>query len=535
MNLTELIIAESRERGLQHFFGIPGGGSPLDVMDAGRRYGVDFISVAHESSAAIMAAYYGAMKGTAGLALAVKGVGAGNLVGGVTNAYFERLPLLCICESPSTDAVNIELVQHCDHQKLFGAVIKHYDTLGENDQITTIKQAVSLAVEGRPGPVLLDLPSDLGQMDCGESIYLQNSAITSSSVHFDIRTAKDMIATAKRPVILAGADVIRENATNHLKTLVENIQAAVLVTMDARGVFSEDQDRWAGVFKGTFGPNIIETEILKEADLVLLIGVDAMMSHLPWKINVPTVEFVARSEYSTLSKPNVRVNGNLKSVIESANGHTTNGFSVKKIQEIRQKISHNFKRPTQTRFAIQDIIETTREILPIDGALISETGAFIAALEHFWRVKEPQTYCGTSGGRSMGLTIPATLGAKLAKPDLPIIGLGGDGSLLMRLGELEVFARTGIAVPLVIVNDQSLGTMKWRQKNRDMTDYGLDFYPVDLAMLAKSCGLNGVTVNTPEEFRRELRLAMNSDKSTLIDARVDPVEYQKGFGKASGV
>ena len=126
-------------------------------------------------------------------------------------------------------------------------------------------------------------------------------------------------------------------------------------------------------------------------------------------------------------------------------------------------------------------------------------------------------------------------GAKLAKPDLPMIGLGGDGSLLMRLGELEVFARTGIAVPLVIVNDQSLGTMKWRQKNRDMTDYGLDFYPVDLAMLAKSCGLNGVTVNTPEEFRRELRLAMNSDKSTLIDARVDPVEYQKGFGKASGV
>src|SRR3990172_6628535 len=98
LSLAELIISEARERGLRHFFGIPGGGSPLDMLDAGRRFGVDFVNINHESSAAIAAAYYGLMKNTAGLVLAIKGVGISNLVGGIADAYFERLPLVAVCE-----------------------------------------------------------------------------------------------------------------------------------------------------------------------------------------------------------------------------------------------------------------------------------------------------------------------------------------------------------------------------------------------------------------------------------------------------
>src|SRR5436305_4672080 len=99
MNIAELIMTEARSRGLKHFFGIPGGGSPLDLIEAGRQQHVQFVSVAHESTAAIVAGAYGWLKNTAGLALAVKGVGAGNLAGGAVNAYFERLPVVCLCES----------------------------------------------------------------------------------------------------------------------------------------------------------------------------------------------------------------------------------------------------------------------------------------------------------------------------------------------------------------------------------------------------------------------------------------------------
>ncbi|MCZ6677078.1 MAG: thiamine pyrophosphate-dependent enzyme, partial [Candidatus Poribacteria bacterium] len=156
-------------------------------------------------------------------------------------------------------------------------------------------------------------------------------------------------------------------------------------------------------------------------------------------------------------------------------------------------------------------------------------------LEHLWPVEKFGTYRGTAGGRTMGLTLPAVLGAKLVKPGVPMVGIGADGSLLMRLGELEVFARTGVAVPLVIINDQALGTMKSRQKSRGMPEYGLDLQPVDFAGIAAACGVKGITVETPEQFEDELKLAMQADRTTLIDARVDPLAYQDSFGPTIGV
>ena len=141
MKLAELIITEARGRGLKHFFGLPGGGSPLDMMEAGRQLDVSFVSVAHESSAAIMAAYYGLMKNTAGLALSVKGIGAGNLAGGAANAYFERAPVVCLCESSPMHVVQKEMVQHCDHAQLFGAAVKYQDTLTAAEAATSVQEA----------------------------------------------------------------------------------------------------------------------------------------------------------------------------------------------------------------------------------------------------------------------------------------------------------------------------------------------------------------------------------------------------------
>ena len=105
----------------------------------------------------------------------------------------------------------------------------------------------------------------------------------------------------------------------------------------------------------------------------------------------------------------------------------------------------------------------------------------------------------------------------------------------MRLGELEVFARTGVSVPLVIINDQALGTMKARQKSRAMPDYALDLQTVDFASVARACGLRGVTVEAPEQFEQAFDEAMSADRTTLIDARVDPQAYQDSFGPMIGV
>jgi acetolactate synthase I/II/III large subunit len=535
MQLAELIITDAAERGLRHFFGLPGSGSPMDMMDAGRRLGVEFITVAHESSAAIMAAYNGMMRGTAGLALAIKGVGAGNLAAGAVNAYFERMPVVCVCESSPGNVQQREMIQHCDHRGLFGAVAKYQTDLASPTGPETLRAAVEAATEGRPGPVLLNMPSDVGRAECGPPLPVRNAAPTASPNEDQLAAAEVLLRRTRRPLVIAGADVVRAGATDELRQFVEAVGAAVLVTLDARGVIHEKHPRWAGAFVGIFTPNLIETEILNQTDLVILVGVDPMMSHTPWSNPLPTCELVLRPDYETLSPhPTARVDGDLRVTLRRL-ANPQRGFSEDEISRICSQILVQFKRPTGVPLTAQDIIEITRGVLPEEGVLFSETGVLVNMLERLWPVSRPGTYFGTSGGRTMGLTVPAILGAKLARPDVPMIGLGCDGSLLMRLGELEGFARTGVTVPLVIVNDHALGTIKSRQRSRGMAEYKLDLYPIDLAAVARACGLYGVTVRTPEALQQALTVAMVADRTTLIDAQVEPRAYQDSFGPTIGV
>ena len=528
-------MAEAREQGLRHFFGLPGGGVPLEMIDAGHRAGIDFVSVAHESSAAIMAGYYGLMKGTAGLALAIRGVGAGNLAGGIVNAFFERLPLIAVCEVNPASWGNWTGVQHCDQNSLFAGIAKLQADLGASNVEALMRDAFRVAAEGRPGPVVLSFPSDAEAIADRKYVPASGSPRQPQPAG-DLQAARDFLARCSRPVVIAGGDIIRGHAIRELRDLVEAVGAAVLVTMEARGVFPESHPRWAGVLVGMFNQNVIETRVLDQADGVLIAGVDAAMTHGPWKHAIPCCELTAWGGYRSLHpSPAVRVSGDLKSMLRSLTPFMRPGFAESDVRQLRENILRFFRRPPGARFAAHDVIEITRRLLPADGILFSETGAYISLLEHLWLVDKPGTYFGTSGGRTMGLTLPAAIGARLADLATPMVGIGGDGSLLMRMGELETMARTGAAFPLVVINDQALGTIKWRQKSRGFANHGLDLHPVDFVAVAAACGLHGVMAQTPEEFESALGAALRSGRATLIDARVDPEAYQDGFGSTIGL
>jgi acetolactate synthase-1/2/3 large subunit len=527
-------MAVARDKGLEHFFGIPGGGSPLELIEAGRQCRVAFVNMSHESSAAIAAAAYGKVRNTAGLAMSIRGVGAANLAGGVANASFERLPLVGICEAPPVSSQPTESVQQCHQQQLFSGVARYQRTLDKEHALQMIQDAFAQAVLDRPIPSVLHLPAGLGEVDDCPSKSFSAASNSPSPDNAKLRDLKEFITKHPRLAVLAGADVVRSSAAPELKALIESLGAVVLVTMDARGVFPESHSRWAGVFLGLFNPNVIESRVFQKVDGVILVGVDAMMTHAPWRLDIHTSEIAASPEYSSMTNPAARVNGDLKVILKALVDEPRPGVPEAEVCTLREGILQYFKRPSGARLAAQDVIEITRELLPADGLLLSETGAFVCMLEHLWPVEKPGTFLGTSGGRTMGLMIPAALGAALADHKRAMVGLGADGSLLMRLGELEVFARAAIAVPLVIINDQALGTMKARQKSRGFPDYGLDFHSVDFAAIARAFGLQGVTVETPEAFRRALAEAMKSKSTTLIEARVDREAYQNSFSPTIG-
>ncbi len=538
MQLSELIVREARERGLNHYFGIPGSGLPLDIMDWGRRLDLDFVTVAHESSAAIMAAYNGLMRETAGLALAVRGVGAGNLVGGAVNAYFERVPVVCCCERSPLSTGHLELVCHCSHEGLFSPVVMSKQTVGLDTAREDLRTAFFQACNGRPGPVLLDVPADLATGSvAGPALDPPEVPPAILPDESQLRVLKELLSESGRPVILAGQDVIRAGACDALRSLVEAVGAAVLVQMDAHGVFPESHPLWAGTFVGHQIPNTVEGELAPQADLALLVGCDSIASDKKWDSAAPACELVQRAEYESLAaRPRLRIDGDLTvSLRRLLPPSPRPGFPPADVEKTRERVLRHFRRPGSARLAAQDIIEITRTQMPSDGLLVSETGIFILMLHHLYPVDRPGSHLCTAGGRTMGLMLPAILGAKLARPDRPMIGIGADGSTLMRLGELEVFARTGVRVPLVILNDHALGTMKSRQQSRGMEDYGLDLHPIDLAAVARASGLAGVVVRSPEEYERELRKALVADTTTLIDARVNPQSYQDSFAATIGI
>ena len=542
MTIPEAIIEAAWNRGVRHCFGVPGSGALMDLIDAGRRRGVEFVSTANEASAAIAAAYYGHLRGSAGLALAIKGPGAGNLVGGAVNAYFERKPVVCVTEALPEAILPAEMGQRIDQPGLFQQAAKQAARLVPGAAAASIDAAFDTAAAGRPGPVLLDLPGDLGAAPAGDlpgSVAAAGGGAPVAAEPRALAAAAAAVGKMRRPVIIAGGDLLRAGAGAELERLAERIGAAVLAAIDARGVLAEDHPRFAGVFACLPPPAVLANRVLAEADGVILAGVDPLAAEAPWQAPLPTVELAADRACQTLSLvPRARVDGPLGATLEAlaaaAEERADGGYPVAAIRRLRDAAAGRFARPADARFAVQDIIAGIRGALPRDGLLFSESAAFVLMLEYLWPVYRPDTFFGSAGGRTMGLMLPAILGAKLARPQSVMIGLGGDGSALMRLGELEAFARTGVAVPLVIVNDHAYGTIRARQRARGFPAYALDLQPVDYAQVARACGLQGVTVSHPDQFQAALQRALGAATATLIDARVDPEPYWAGFVPTTG-
>ena len=541
MNLSELFMKIAKEMKNDHFFGIPGSGVPLDLMDSGKNIDLHFINVAHESTAAIAAGTYGLIKESAGLCLGVKGVGAGNLAGGAANAYFERMPVVCVCETTPNYSYENEMVQHADHKGLMKSVTKSMLTLSKDNPSQLIRDAFNTSIDGMPGPVLIDFPSDMGLIEAEDTKYNQTEKTIKSPGRYDSEIIKtiSLINNSKKPMILIGDGVRKDKAMTQVVNFAEKIGAGVLSTMKARGVFPENHERWVGVSTAYGEGNNSRPNILTSgSDLIILIGADQMMTHVPWpKGEINSVEIISSQESKTLSSdPKEICKGNIREIVQMLmDSKEKTGWKIDEINQIYKNTDSRFSRPDNAIFTVQDIIEISKEILPKDGLLFTETGAFIALLENTWKFDDPLKYFGTSGGRTMGLMIPSYIGGSLAtNNEIPLIGIGADGSTLMRLGEFETIKRSNLKWPIIIINDAALGTMKYRQGFRGYDDYGLDLEMVDFAGVAKSCGLNGETANNPEDFRKVLRTSFNSEVTTVIDARIDARIYQDNFGGTIG-
>ena len=282
MTVERKVAAALKRNGVPYVFGIPGGGSSIDLIEACRGEGVPFVLVQHETSAALMAVVCGELTGSCGVSISIMATGAVNLAGGAAYAHLERHPLLCITECYGPQQAPMMSLQKVDHAQAFAAYCKDSVTLGAGEPGRQIDEAIRLALTERPGPVHIDFPLAVGPSGVSYTDAGRGEPAL-STIDGDLDAIADSVNGAERPILIAGPVVLRQHAGKNLLRLAEKLQMAVMVTSKARGVIPEDHPLYAGVMSGVYTVGTLEERIVARSDAIVAVGLDRMELLSPWR------------------------------------------------------------------------------------------------------------------------------------------------------------------------------------------------------------------------------------------------------------
>ena len=521
------VAAALKRNGVPYVFGMPGGGSSIDLIEACRGEGIPFVLVQHETSAALMAVVCGELTGSCGVSISIMATGAVNLAGGAAYAYLERHPLLCMTECYGPEQAPLMSLQKVDHAEAFAAYCKDSVTLGDREPGRQVDEAIGLALTERPGPVHIDFPLDVGA-DGASYTNAGSGEPALSAIEGDLDAIAAAVDRAARPILIAGPVVLRQHAGEDLIRLAEKLQMAVMVTSKARGVVPEDHPLYAGVMSGVYLDHTLEGRIMSRSDVVLAVGLDRMELLSPWrhKQTLLALDAIQVPREETVGEPTLTAAGPLPELLDSLTGRVQarrtwdaseiRGFWHAALGELGAR---------RTDLNAASVLSHARQAAPRDAILTTEAGVYGRVNLYAWKVYEPGTYFDSSGANTMGFSIPAALASSLVRPEQKTICLVGDAGFLMRVAELETAARLNLAPVIIIFDDGTLGMIRIKQQSKQYAREGVDLAQTDFVRLAESFGGVGREVRTLEEFDRAFRSALESDRLNVIDVRVDPDVY----------
>ena len=517
-----------RRGGVPYVFGIPGGGSAIDLIEACRRVDIPFVLVQHETTAAMSAIVAGELTGSCGVCMSIMGPGAANLVGGASFGLWERHAILSLTESyPTVQAPGMSL-QRMDHSQMFLSFSKASEVLSSDQTGEQAGRLMKLALSERPGPVHLDIPNDLLTRQAGpEALPYATPPGEACEVVGNLDAVADAIDNAVKPALVVGPAVVRAGAGDELRALAERIGAAVVTTSKARGVISEDHPLAAGIVTGVYGETTFEGRIIGRSDLVVAIGLDRMELLSPWDYSQPLICLDAVDPSADqVGNPAHTVYGRLKDILGRLGGavRQAEAWSAEELSEFRAYARSALLADSE-ELNSATLLDHAQRLAPTDTTLVTETGIYNAVNLFTWSVSAPDLYFGSSGANTMGFSIPAALASSLVRLDRKTVALVGDGGFLMKASELETLAREKLAPIIIVFNDRSLGLIRIKQAAKGYRRDAVDLAPVDFARLAQSFGGRGERVGTLEAFDAAFKSALDDDRFTVIDARLDPDVY----------
>ncbi|MEM2740349.1 MAG: thiamine pyrophosphate-binding protein [Candidatus Bathyarchaeia archaeon] len=551
MKIVEVIVKTLEKLGVEYIFGIPGS-QTCPFYDALYSSSIKHILVRHEQSAAYMADAYAKITGKPGVCDGTGGPGATNLITGVATSWTDRTPILVFTGQQPSSELGRGAFQELDHNAIFAPITKMSIRLSSSMDISSVvRKAYRVSMEGRPGPVHIDMPLDVQITDLPiEDLELHGTTMVDvEKPVFDVeavRRATALLASSYKPLIIVGGGVHYSGvgAWNEVKALAEYMGIPVATTFNGRGSFPEDHPLSAG----RMGVNAASytDEMLSSADTILAVGCRfAALSTRRWSnLNPEAILIHVDIDPSVIGlnyKASIAIVGDAKSILRCMLEETLKlddtGASRRRdwlrfLEEARERWKQSiwFSRIYSDDIPLkpQRVCYEIRRILDRSTIFTLDAGNNKLWASTFLEIYEPRTWIQSGCFGPMGYALPAALSCKLMKPERIVAAICGDGGFYMSLHELATSIQEDIPVIVCIFNDGALGTIKHRQ----MIAYGGRFISVDLvnpsfARIAEAFGCYGLEVETPIQLREALEEGLKANRAgetVVLDIRVDGLE-----------
>ena len=537
---AKALMKALEKEGVKEVFGLPGGAN-LPMYDELSKSNIRHILARHEQSAAHMADGFGRVSRKAGVCFATSGPGATNILTGLATANADSAPMVAVTGQVPVAMIGRDAFQESDIIGMSNPCVKYAFQPRTPEEIPeVVKKGFYIAESGRPGPVLLDIPKDVQQneaeMTFPDTIKMRGYHPWTDPDIVNVERAIEMLLSADKPIILAGGGVIISSAFAELQAIAEMLMIPVVTTFKGKGAFPENHALSLGPI-GMHG-HAEANKLMTEADCVLATGTRfsdrsvGTFEEFEKRLKIIHMD-VDPAEIGKNQTTQVAVVGDIKASLrimikllqQKAIKKSDDNKWLKHVNETKDYWRENLKiHPGEMSAA--KILRKLREVLPHEAICTTEVGQHQMWASLFFDVIQPGTFFSSTGLGTMGWGFPASIGAKVARPDVPVVDIAGDGSFNMTENSLATCITEDIPVIVFLINNYSLGMVaQWQRTFYDRRMIGVDQKDCpDYIKIAESYGAQGIRAQSLDELEKAIKVGLKSDVATVIDIPIDPLE-----------
>ena len=537
------ILLECLSRlGIKEIFGYPGG-AVIPIYDELYSFkDIKHYFARHEQGAVHEADGYARSTGKVGVCLATSGPGATNLVTGIMTAHMDSIPLLAITGQVTSTLLGKDAFQESDIVGITVPITKNNYLVQDIRELPRIlKEAYYIASTGRPGPVLVDIPRDIQleeiPYDEFKKLYEQEFELEGYNPVYEghkgqIKTAIKMIKDSKKPLIIAGAGILKGHAYDELKEFVDKTNIPVAMTLLGLGSFPGNHELALGMIgmHGTTYANYAANE----ADLVIAAGMrfDDRVTGNPQKF-LPNAKIIHididPAEIGKNKLIDVPIVGDLKNVLAELNQKVPKLSHTKWLDEVaklKKKYSLTFRKTEEDILIPQEILFEINKLTKGEVIVATDVGQHQMWTAQFIKFNNPYTILTSGGAGTMGFGLPAAIGAQVANPDKKVLAIVGDGGFQMTFQELMMVKEYNLPVKIFIINNSYLGMVRqWQELFNDRRYSSVDLsYNPDFIKIGEAYGIKSIQLKTKKDLKKHLKKILESDEAVLVECIVEKEE-----------